>query len=226
MTAHLGELPPARMLPVILLADCSGSMSENGKIESLNHAIRTMARVLANADDRDSEIHLAIVRVGGTTAELVHPLTPVSQLEVTPLRAEGATPMGSALVLASQIVAGDTIPPNAHHPILVMVTDGYPTDDFDRALDQFERTELGAESTRFALGIGADVRRDELERFASDGEAGVLGTEQVADIDRFFRFVTRTVTSRLPSMTTTRNHLEPHDRFTGDGLPRPLAHGS
>ncbi len=221
MTTHLGEFPPARVLPVILLADCSGSMSEDGKIESLNHAIRTMIRVLASADDRDSEIHLAIIGIGGEAAELRTPLTPVSQFEFEPLQAEGETPTGSAVELAAQLISGDAVPANAHHPILVLVTDGYPTDDFDRALNRFERTELGAGSTRFALGIGADVRRDHLEQFASDGDAGVLGTEQIADIDRFFRFITRTVTSRLPTMTTGATSAEPLGGFAVDDLPRP-----
>lgn len=210
------------MLPVILLADCSGSMSEDGKIESLNHAIRTMIHVLAGADDRDSEIHLAIIGVGGEAAELRNPFTPVSELAYVPLRAWGETPTGSALELAVQLISdNETIPANAHHPILVLVTDGYPTDDFDQALDRFERTELGAGSTRFALGIGADARRDHLERFASDGDAGVLGTEQIADIDRFFRFVTRTVASRLPAMTTGRASTGSLGGVADDELPRP-----
>jgi len=222
MTTHLGQFPPARVLPVVLLADCSGSMSEDGKIESVNHAIRAMIRVLAGADDRDSEIHLAIVGIGGATAELRNPLTPVSEFEFIPLRADGGTPTGSALELAAQLISDvGTVPANAHHPILVLVTDGYPTDDFDRALDRFEQTELGGASTRYAMGIGADARRDHLERFASGGEAGVLGTEQVADIDRFFRFLTRTVTSRLPSMTTGGARTESLGGFADDELPRP-----
>jgi uncharacterized protein YegL len=222
MTMLLGQFPPARMLPVILLADRSGSMSEDGKIESLNHAIHTMIRVLAQADDRDSEIHLAIIGIGGEFAELKNSLTPIGEFAFEPLQADGETPTGSALNLAAQLIADDeAIPPNAHHPILVLVTDGYPTDNFDRALDQFERTELGAGSTRFALGIGADAHRDHLERFASDGDAGVLGTEQIADIDRFFRFVTRTVTRHLPTMTTGGTSPESLGDFADDELPHP-----
>lgn len=221
MTTHLGEFPPPRMLPVVLLADCSGSMSEDGKIESLNHAIRTMIRVLACADDRDSEIHLGVIGIGGEAAELRNPLTPVTEIPFTPLQAEGGTPTGSAVELAAQLISDEAIPANAHHPILVLVTDGYPTDDFERALDRLERSALGAGSTRFALGIGADVRREHLERFASDRAAGVLGTEQIADIDRFFRFVTRAVSMRLPSMATGGSRTGSLASFVDDELPRP-----
>ncbi len=42
-----------RPLPVIVLADISGSMSENGKIDSLNHALDEMIKSFATeAQDR------------------------------------------------------------------------------------------------------------------------------------------------------------------------------
>src|SRR6478735_769311 len=109
MTTHLGEFPPARVLPVVLLADCSGSMSEDGKVEALNYAIHTMIRVLAGADDRDSEIHLAVIGVGGDAAEIRNPLTPVTELVFEPLRAEGRTPTGSAVDLAVQLMSDEAI---------------------------------------------------------------------------------------------------------------------
>ncbi len=201
MTTHLGQFPPARVLPVILLAYCSGSMSEDGKIESLNHAIRTMVRVLAGADDRDSEIHLAIVGIGGEVAELRHPFTPISQFVFEPLLAGGGTPTGSAIELAAQPSRTTTRfrrTPTIRSSCL-SPTGIRPTTSIGPSTDS-----SGPNSERRAPGsllVSAPTSAEIIERSASDGVAGVLGTDQIADIDRFFRFVTRTVTSRLPTMT-------------------------
>ena len=54
----------ARPLPVILLADISGSMDEQGKIQSLNQAVREMIESFRDEDDLRAEIHLAVITFG------------------------------------------------------------------------------------------------------------------------------------------------------------------
>ena len=65
----------ARPLPVILMADVSGSMADDGKIDALNSAVAEMQAAFAEEDDGRAEIHLAVVTFGGTAAIHV-PLTP------------------------------------------------------------------------------------------------------------------------------------------------------
>src|SRR5438876_10944541 len=50
----------ARPLPVILLADVSGSMAADGKIDALNAAVAEMLAAFAEEDDGRAEIHVAV----------------------------------------------------------------------------------------------------------------------------------------------------------------------
>src|SRR5689334_8726549 len=68
----------ARPLPVILMADVSGSMSADGKIDALNAAVAEMLAAFAEEDDGRAEIHVAVVTFGGE-ASLHTPLQPAKQ---------------------------------------------------------------------------------------------------------------------------------------------------
>ncbi|NCC35980.1 MAG: tellurite resistance protein TerY, partial [Chloroflexia bacterium] len=54
----------ARPLPVILLADVSGSMAADGKIDALNVAVTEMIAAFAQEDSAQAEIHVAVIAFG------------------------------------------------------------------------------------------------------------------------------------------------------------------
>ena len=64
----------ARPLPVIVLADVSGSMSANGKIDALNDAVSEMIATFAEEDDTRAEIHVSVIAFGGGGASIHKPL--------------------------------------------------------------------------------------------------------------------------------------------------------
>src|SRR5580692_3339924 len=68
----------ARPLPVIVLADVSGSMSEDGKIQSLNQAVREMLEAFRDEDDLRAEIHVAVITFGNRQARVHLPFEPAS----------------------------------------------------------------------------------------------------------------------------------------------------
>ena len=55
----------ARPLPVIVLADISGSMGVDGKIQALNHAVREMLEAFQDEADLRAEIHVSVITFGG-----------------------------------------------------------------------------------------------------------------------------------------------------------------
>jgi Mg-chelatase subunit ChlD len=83
MTSQLKEFTSsaARPLPVILLADVSGSMAAEGKIDALNQSVREMLATFASTDDLRAEIHVAIVTFGGE-ATTSHPASARERGEV------------------------------------------------------------------------------------------------------------------------------------------------
>jgi len=62
--------PTARPLPVIILADVSGSMATEGKIQALNHAVKEMIEAFREEDDLRAQIQVAVITFGAGDAKV------------------------------------------------------------------------------------------------------------------------------------------------------------
>lgn len=160
----------ARPLPVILLADVSGSMGVDGKIQALNHATREMVEAFQDESDLRAEIHLAVITFGGQSR--IHlPLSPVRNASWSDLGANGGTPMGAAFDLAREMVEDrNTVSSRAYRPTIVLVSDGQPTDTWQQPLQTLIGSERGGKAFRMALAIGADADFSVLQAFLADPE--------------------------------------------------------
>lgn len=191
------EEPEPRRMPVLVLADASGSMTADGKIDVLNDAIRRMVDSLGQVDIPDCQLAVAVVAFGDEEARLHVPMTPVRDLDWEPLTASGRTPMGQAFELARSLLDDASIVPRrSYRPNLVLVSDGIPTDEWRKPLSRLDDTEQARRALRFAVGIGADMKLDVLRDFAGPlGE--VVDVEDVEMLIEFFKFVTYTVTATI-----------------------------
>ena len=189
----------ARPLPVVLMADVSGSMGVDGKIDALNSAVTEMRAAFAEEDDGRAEIHLAVVTFGGTAA-LHTPLTPASTVRWAPMQAGGRTPMGAALDIVTDLIEDrERVPSRAYRPTIVLVSDGLPNDEWQGPLERLLGSERAAKAQRFALGIGADADHDVLRAFLHDPEGRVFEAHEAREIRKFFQWVTMSVTARSRS---------------------------
>lgn len=190
----------ARPLPVIVLADVSGSMSANAKIDALNGAVSEMIATFAEEDDSRAEIHVSVIAFGRSGATLHKPLRPAADTQWEPMEASGRTPMGEAFDLARAMIEDrETIPGRAYRPTLVLVSDGVPTDDWRGPLEALLGSERASKATRFAMGIGADADNETLTAFLASDEARVFEAHEAREIRNFFRWVTMSVTTRSRS---------------------------
>lgn len=198
----------ARPLPVIVLADTSGSMSVDGKIEALNKALKDMISTFASESRIRAELQVCVITFGGV-ADIHLPLTPAHQIEsFDQLPATGGTPMGAAFQLAADLIEDkEQIQSRAYKPVVILVSDGHPTDDIRAPFEQLMNGERSSKATRFAMGIGSDADLSLLGDFANDLEAPVFKAENARDIHRFFKAVTMSVTTR--SRSTTPNQATP-----------------
>lgn len=172
-----------RPLDLFILADCSGSMSGE-KIQALNYAIADMLPHLATweHDQGECTVRVRAVSFGTDVRWHVEQPTPVSELRWPSLKPEGLTHMGEAL----ETVAGaiNQLERRALRPAIVMITDGRPTDDFDRGLSALFATPGGRAALRLAIAIGRDADPLPLKRFTDDPSVPVLSadrTEEIAD---------------------------------------------
>jgi len=189
----------ARPLPIILLADISGSMAEDGKINALNHAVREMLSTFASAEEMLAQIHVAVITFGAE-ARLHLPLAPAASLSWVDMQASGSTPMGGAMELAADVIEDrEKIPTRAYRPTVVLVSDGQPTDSWEAGLARLTQQGRAQKADRMALAIGADADEVMLKRFLADPEKKVFRIEDARRIKDFFRLVTMSVTARSRS---------------------------
>ncbi len=195
----------ARPLPVILLLDTSGSMSSQGKIESLKRAVQEMLSNFKQSSNTIVSIQVAIITFGGN-AQIVLPLTDASQINpdcMNSVTANGGTPMGQAISLAKSIIEDKTkVPGRAYTPTVVVVTDGWPNDSWEQPLSDFISNGRTTKCDRMAMGIGSEAQNgpalNVLQRFISRPE-NLFGADDAAQISEFFRFVTMSTITRTRS---------------------------
>lgn len=212
------EAPSPRRMPVVVLADTSGSMTSDAKIDVLNDAIGRMLEAFRQIDLPDCELAVSVVAFGGDEAHIHREMTPVRDLSWTPLEAGGRTPLGSALELARALLDDDAIVPSrSFRPNLVLVSDGIPTDEWKAPLSRLDETTQARRALRFAVGIGADMKLDVLRAFA--GELGeVVPVEDVEMLIEFFKFVTYSVTATIQQPIQSQADLPTFKNYPTAGV--------
>ncbi|MCB9759444.1 MAG: VWA domain-containing protein [Alphaproteobacteria bacterium] len=191
----------ARPLPVILLADVSGSMGVDGKIQALNHAVREMLEAFQDEADLRAEIHVSVITFGGQ-AKTHLPFAPAREASWSDLSARGGTPMGAAFDIARGMVEDrSVVSGRAYRPTIVLVSDGQPTPPGSEVepLRKLLESERGGKAFRMALAIGADADHNVLRAFLADPEARVYSADEARQIRQFFQLVTMSVSARSRS---------------------------
>jgi uncharacterized protein YegL len=165
-----GELA-SRPLHFIWIVDCSGSMYGE-KIGTVNHAIQSTIPEMADAakDNPNAQLLVRTLKFAtGASWVTTNPI-PIEDFAWDDLEACGVTDLGKAFdMLAAQL----TIPPmtdRALPPVLVLLSDGQPTDDYKKSLENLLHLPWGKKAVRIAISIGQDADDDVLEQFTGNKE--------------------------------------------------------
>jgi uncharacterized protein YegL len=191
----------ARPLHFIWLADCSGSMAEDGKIQSLNHAIREAIphmRKVAQENPNASVLVRALAFSSDVYWHLAQP-TPVEQFAWSDLTAKGQTAMGKALKVCAQelrqLAAAERVLP----PVLVLLSDGQPTDGFEEGLQSLMAQPLGQKAVRVAIAIGDNADLECLRSFIGDADRPPLEAHNPETLVRYIKWASTAVLSAASS---------------------------
>lgn len=163
-----GELA-TRPLHFFWIVDCSGSMYGE-KIGTVNHAIQSVIPEMADeaANNLNAQLLIRTLRFSDTASWVTEAPVPVEEFTWDDLDAFGVTEMGAAFDLLAKEL---TIPPmsdRALPPVLVLLSDGQPTDDYRGPLDRLLHLPWGKKAVRIAISIGSDVDDDVLTEFTGD----------------------------------------------------------
>lgn len=163
----------SRPLHFLYLCDCSGSMAALGKMQALNQAIRQSLPGMAEVAQQNPEARVLVRAVSFADRadwHIAHP-TPVQELAWIDLQAGGMTAMGEALQLAATEMRSPPMEQRALPPVLVLISDGQPTDDFGAGLAILMREPWAQKAVRLAIAVGHDADLEILQQFIGP-EAG------------------------------------------------------
>lgn len=224
MTKLPGGALASRPLHFFWLVDCSGSMAGD-KIQRLNFAIKEaipeMQKVAAENPNAQVLVR-ALTFASGAQWHISQP-TPVNDFRWQDLRANGVTDMGKALRMVADALTVEQMPPRGLPPVLVLISDGHPTDDFNAGLKALMDQPWGKKAVRIAIAIGDDADHDVLQKFIGHPEIAPLHAHNPTDLVKFIKWASTAVLKAASSPATQTAGITAPTNVPLPAAPEPTA---
>ncbi len=180
-----------RRLPVYLLLDCSGSM-DGEPIEAVKNGVQMLVSGLRQDPQALETAYLSIITFD-TDAKQAVPLTELAMFQQPQIAAKGVTALGSALELLASCIDKEVAKSTAEakgdwKPLVFLMTDGMPTDDWRKGLAKLKAVRTGAV---VACAAGHDADTTVLKEITES--VVQLDTADGTAIRAFFKWVTASV---------------------------------
>jgi uncharacterized protein YegL len=183
----------ARRLPVYLVLDTSGSMMGE-PIAAVETGVQTLVSALRQDPYALETAYLSIITFDSNAKQIV-PLTELTAFQMPSIAATGLTSLGDALKLLADKIDNEVAKTTAEvkgdwKPLVFIMTDGCPTDDWQKGLAEFRKRKTGM-VVACAAGQGADT--NVLKQIT---ECVVqLDTADSSTIKAFFKWVSASVST-------------------------------
>jgi uncharacterized protein YegL len=211
-----GELAK-RPLQFFFIVDCSGSM-QGKKIESVNVAIRETIypmREVAN-ENPNAQVLIRVIKFSDGAQWHVSQPTDVQDFRWMDLSADGVTDMGHALQEVAKALNEKNMPERGLPPVLVLLTDGQPTDDFNSGLKALMDQPWGKKSVRIGIAIGDDADEDVIRKFIANPEIPPLKAVNAPDLARKIKWA-----STVPLKAASNPASRTKDQSSTGHVPIP-----
>jgi len=182
-----------RAFPLFLLVDTSASMSGE-PIERLSSSIKELLDDLLQTPSSNFAVLISIIAFGSEAREIV----PLSLLRPDTLsfalEPSGATSLGAALhLLASRLADPSQMPRQHLRPMIIVFTDGEPTDDWQSGIAALNQTELGRSARKVSVAFGEIRDATVLKAFAADSVISVPDISNIKGLSTFFTWMSSSV---------------------------------
>ena len=195
MTNRPGGALATRPLHFFWVCDCSGSMQQDGKIQSLNAAIRDALPHMKQVADENpnADVLVRVLKFSNGASWQVGQAVKVSDFTWQDLSADGVTDLGRALKMLAEKLKVEKMPPRAL-PARAGPGDRRPA---DRRLQRRVRALLeepwAKKAVRVAIAIGEDADLDVLQEFIGHPEIRPLKANNPEALVRYIKWVSTAV---------------------------------
>lgn len=188
-----------RRLPVYLVLDVSGSMTGE-PIEAVRNGIQMLVSGLRGEPQALETAYLSVITFESVAKQVV-PLTDLISFQEPQIQAGGATSLGEALELLankldSEIVTATTEEKGDWKPLVFIMTDGQPTDNWKKGADALKQRK----AVVVACAAGFDADTNVLKQITES--VVELKSANQSDIAAFFKWVTQSVTQQSQKVDT------------------------
>jgi len=194
------------------------------KIETLNFAIRNSIPAMREAanENPNAQILVRAVRFGSGAQWHVSQPTPVDSFTWMDIEADGETRMGEALKLTAEQLKMPPMDSRALPPVLVLLSDGQPTDDFSAGLKALMDLPWGKKSVRIAIAIGHDADIDTLQKFIGNREVQPLRANNADALIRYIKWASTMVVKEVSQPSSQTDGQGEHQAVP---IPIPASNG-
>ena len=180
-----------RDLHLFFLIDASDSMSYGGKVETLNNAIREAIphiREIAREAEGSIKVHALSFSTG---ARWIVKNVDVRDFTWDNISTKGVTDMGRGFEILAEKLSSDFQGERGYQPVMILLSDGLPTDDYEAGLKKLKETKWGSKAIRISIAIGSETDMDVLQAFIGDsfrGELKPLKAKNASELKNYIRW--------------------------------------
>lgn len=169
---------PRKKLVLFFLIDTSGSMT-GSKIGQVNQAVEEALPKIRNLGGSDADIYFAPIVFGEKVEWVYESPQSVETARWDRISANGMTPLGAAFREVNKKMSRAaylTSPHGSFAPVVFLLTDGYPNDDWITGLKLLKNNKWFKKALKIAVGVGNDADMDMLRQFVNDPELAIMLT--------------------------------------------------
>ena len=210
-----------RPLHFIWILDCSGSMSVDGKIQALNNAIKESIPHMQQVADENPNAEVLVRAVtfsDGAQWHISQP-TPITSFTWSDVTTSGCTSMGEALELVAEQLDMPPMTDRALPPVLVLISDGMPTDNFSKGFNELIAKPWGRKAVKIAIAIGEDADHNTLQTFINNVEMKPLQANNAEQLVNYIKWVSTAVLQAA----SAPNSQSFQDQPLKNNIPIPVA---